>query len=104
MSLHELLRLLRFAPATDRTPDHRFPSMSRNLSGPPDLCPASTPRLSRRNKKAHPCELSHSGATIAELQLPDTSNSPSLSLNRTRPSVNIQVRLKYQDSLKIRWN
>jgi|GEM_PF-2236136 len=76
MSLPELLRLLPFAPATDRTPDHRFPSMSRNFSGPPDLCPAATPRLSQRNKKT-PCELSHSGSTIAKRQLPVTSNSPS---------------------------
>ncbi len=60
----------------DRTPDHRSPSMSRNFSGPPDLCPASTPRLSRRNIKHHPCELSHSRAPIAERQSPVTSNSP----------------------------
>ncbi len=50
--------------------------MSRNFSGPPDLCPAATPRLSQRNKKT-PCELSHSGSTIAKRQLPVTSNSPS---------------------------
>ena len=51
--------------------------MSRNFPGPPDLCPASIPRLSRRNKKPLLCELSHSGAAIAERQLPVTSNSPS---------------------------
>jgi hypothetical protein len=50
--------------------------MSRNFSRPPDLCPASTPRLSRRNKNPLLCELSHSGAAIAERQLPVTSNSP----------------------------
>jgi len=76
MSLPELLRLLPFAPATDRTPDHRFPSMSRNFSGPPDLCPAATPKVESAQQKT-PCELSHSGSTIAKRQLPVTSNSPS---------------------------
>ena len=74
--------------------------MSRNLSGPPDLCPASTPRLSRRQQKPHPVRAfaqrcHHSRASVAHHE-----QLAIFSMNRAEPSVNVQVRLKYQDYLK----
>src|SRR5271157_6297590 len=100
MSLPELLRLLRFAPATR---SHSRPPISLHqpeFFGPPRSLPCVDPRVDSAQQKTPPMRAfaqrgHHSRASVARHE-----QLAIISMNRPRPSVNIQVRLKYQDILK----
>src|SRR5271166_456116 len=100
MSLPELLKLLPFASATQ---SHSRPPISLHepeFFGAPRSLPCVDPKVESAQQKTPPVRAfaqrgHHSRASVARHE-----QLTMLSMNRTRPSVNIQVRLKYQDSLK----
>ena|SRR5271157_3176263 len=100
MSLPELLRLLRFAPATR---SHSRPPISLHepeFFGAPRSLFCVDPKAESAQQKDPPMRAfaqrgRHSRALVARHE-----QLAMLSMNRTRPIVNIQIRLKYQDSLK----
>ena len=100
MSLPELLGLLPFAPATR---SHSRPPISLHkpeFSGPPRSLHCVDPKVEWAQQKTPPMRAfaqrgRHSRASVARHE-----QLAIFSVNRVGPSVNIQVRLKYQDFLK----
>src|SRR5271165_6079349 len=100
MSLLELLRLLPFAPATR---SHSRPPISLHepeFFGAPRSLPCVDPKVESAQQKTPPMRAfaqrrHHSRASVAHHE-----QLAIFSMNRAEPSVNVQVRLKYQDYLK----